>query len=97
MDGKTAQEGFGVIQLGEVTGYGTWEFGEDGDVTVRLDTKSLSAVWLRSLEHYKNSSHPIALQFPGDKEARSGVVLGFQRDGNSTVFFLRRRKPDASA
>ena len=85
-------EGFGVIQLGDVTSYGQWR-SLDGNIELSFDTRSLSLDRQRDLENYRQSSVPIPVQIPSDRRPVKGVVIGFQRDDRNAKFYVTRHSP----
>src|SRR4051812_22367912 len=54
--GMNAEHASGVAKLGAFEGQATWTFGDDGLVTVRVDTVNLSANQLVELTHIRGST-----------------------------------------
>jgi hypothetical protein len=87
MDGDLTKEGFGVVQLGEVTSYGQWKV-LDGQIEMSFESRSLSLEKQADLEHYRNSSQPLQVQLPGDRRPAWGIVIGFQRNDRIATFYV---------
>jgi hypothetical protein len=96
MGDNSAIEGFGVVQVGEITSYGQWKKQADGHLEISFDSQSLSLDKQRDLENYQQSTTPIQVQIPGDREPARGVVIGFQRDQQTAKFYVSRPLPAAA-
>ena len=82
-------EGVGIVKLGDVSAPATWS-SADGWIEIICDTAKLSPDRLRDLERYRSSSRPIDVQLPGDEEAVSCVVIGFERHAAKAAFYLAK-------
>lgn len=88
MNNNSAKEGFGVVQLGDVTAYGQWKMHVDGYLEISLGRQSLSLEKQRGIE---NSSTPIQVQIPGDRAPVMGSVIVFQCDDHAATFQVLRQ------
>ena len=77
-----------MVTMGDVSGPATWTSGE-GWLEIVFDTSKLSPDHRRDLECYRSSSRPIDVQLPGDEQAMSCVVIGFDRSARLVVCGLR--------
>ena len=82
------QEGVGMVTMGDVSGPATWTSGE-GWLEIVFDTSKLSQGHLRDLERYRSSSRPIDVQLPGDEQAMSCVVIGFDRSAKAAFYLTK--------
>ena len=84
-------EGVGVVKLGDVSAPAAWT-SADGWIEIIFDTAKLSPDRLRDLERYRSSSRPIDVQLPGDEEAVSCVVIGFDRSAKAAFYLTKAGK-----
>ena len=82
-------EGVGVVKLGNVSAPATWK-SVDGWIEITFDTAKLSPDCLRDLERYRSSSRPIDVQLPGEGQAVSCVLIGFDRNATRAAFYLAK-------
>jgi len=89
---NSAKEGFGVVQLGEVTAYGKWNETNE-HLEISFDSQSLSLDKQRELEQYHAASIRIQVQIPSDRKPVRGLIIGFQRDHVTARFDVSRDVP----
>jgi hypothetical protein len=88
-----ATEGVGFIRLGKVSSHGKWEI-SDGQLLISFDPALLSQENRNELERYRRTSKPLAIHLWGVQKPKRGVVIGFDRSGQSAIFYVSHLDED---
>ena len=69
----------GVVHLGPVRAYATWNHTDAEYLVVRFDNSRLTPDQSLELRYIRSSSQPLEIKLPRDRTLK-GVVIGFEND-----------------